>query len=45
MNFLLLSQLPHVQQSRAQYDAMLSLGDRKPHRVAAFWRRLKALVS
>jgi hypothetical protein len=46
MNFaLLLSQLPHVQASRAHYDAMLSLGAHKPHRVATFWRSLKAFVS
>ncbi|SIT45801.1 conserved hypothetical protein [Paraburkholderia piptadeniae] len=46
MNFaLLLSQLPHVQESRAHYNAMLSLGAHKPKRAAAFWRSLKALVS
>jgi hypothetical protein len=46
MNFaLLLSQLPHVQESRDHYDAMLSLGVDKPHCLAAFWRRLKAFVS
>jgi hypothetical protein len=45
MNFLLLSQLPRVQVSRAHYDAMLSLGASQPHRVTAFWRRLKAFVS
>ncbi|AJZ56808.1 hypothetical protein OI25_7564 [Paraburkholderia fungorum] len=46
MNFgLLLSQLPHVQESRAHYDAMLSLHDREPHKFAAFWRGLKALIS
>ena len=46
MNFaLLLSQLPHVRQSRAHYDTMLSLGADKPHRLAAFWRSLKAFVS
>ena len=46
MNFgLLLSQLPHVQESRVHYDAMLALHARKPHQFAALWRRLKTLVS
>ena len=46
MNFgLLLSNLPHVNESRAQYDAMLSLQTRETHRLAALWRRLKALIS
>lgn len=46
MNFgLLLSNLPHVDDSRAQYDAMLSLQPRETHRLAALWRRLKALFS
>jgi hypothetical protein len=46
MNFgLLLSQLPHVQESRVHYDAMLSLQPREPHRFAAFLQRLKALIS
>ncbi|MFM0165910.1 hypothetical protein PQR39_36440 [Paraburkholderia sediminicola] len=46
MNFgLLVSQLPHVQESRVHYDAMLALQAREPHRFAAFWQRLKALVS
>jgi len=46
MNFgLLLSQLPHVQESRGHYDAMLALHAREPHRFAAFWRRLKTLIS
>jgi hypothetical protein len=45
MNFgLLLSQLPHIQESRGHYDAMLALHERKPHRFASFCRRLKALV-
>jgi hypothetical protein len=42
---LLLSQLPHVQESRAHYDTMLSLDPRAPHKFAAFWRGLKALIS
>jgi hypothetical protein len=46
MNFgLLVSQLPHVQESRVHYDAMLALHAPEPHRLAAFWLRLKALVS
>jgi hypothetical protein len=46
MNFsLLLSQLPHVQESRAHYDAMLALHAPEPHRFAAFWQRLKTLIS
>jgi hypothetical protein len=42
---LLLSQLPHVQESRVHYDAMLALHAREPHQFAALWRRLKTLVS
>jgi hypothetical protein len=42
---LLLSQFPHVQESRVHYDAMLALHAREPHRLAAFWLRLKALIS
>jgi hypothetical protein len=46
MNFgLLLSQLPHVRESRVHYDAMLSLQVREPHRFAAFWQFLKTLIS
>jgi hypothetical protein len=46
MNFgLLLSNLPHVDDSRAQYEAMLSLQPRETHRLAAFWHSLKALIS
>lgn len=46
MNFcLLLSQLPHVQESRAYYDAMLSLHAREPNTFAAFWQRVKTLIS
>jgi hypothetical protein len=42
---LLLSQLPHVQESRVHYDAMLALHAREPHKFIAFWQRLKALIS
>jgi len=47
MNFgLLLSNLPHVDdKARAQYDTMLQLQPHKPHLLATFWHRLKALVS
>ncbi|WP_188131079.1 hypothetical protein [Paraburkholderia panacisoli] len=46
MNFgLLLPQLPHIRESRVYYDAMLALHAREPHKCAAFWQRLKALVS
>lgn len=46
MNFgLLLSKLPHVEESRVHYDAMLTLHANESHRFAAFWQRLKALVS
>jgi hypothetical protein len=46
MNFgLLLSQLPHVQESRVHYDAMLALHAPEPSKFATFWLRLKALLS
>jgi hypothetical protein len=46
MNFgLLVSQLPHVQESRVHYDAMLALHAPTRHTFAAFWQRLKNLVS
>ena len=46
MNFgLLLSQLPHVNESRVRYDAMLAMHAREPHKFVAFWQRLKALFS
>ncbi|WP_205791655.1 hypothetical protein [Burkholderia sp. Ac-20353] len=47
MNFgLLLSKLPHIDESRSNYDAMLSLkSGESHHRFAAIWHRLKALVS
>ncbi len=46
MNFgLLVSQLPHVNESRVHYDALLALCPRKPHAFAAFWQRLRKLAS
>jgi hypothetical protein len=46
MNFgLLVSKLPHVQESRTHYDAMLALHAPEPHKFAAFWQRLKTLIS
>ncbi len=46
MNFgLLVSKLPHVQESRAHYDAILAPHAREPHKFAAFWQRLKTLIS
>lgn len=44
MNFgLLLSQLPHVSESRSKYDAMLSLDIRQPV-LARLLNHLKSLV-
>ncbi|WP_179092051.1 hypothetical protein [Burkholderia ubonensis] len=44
MNFgLLLSQFPHVTESRSNYDAMLSLDNRQPV-FARLLNRLKSLV-
>jgi hypothetical protein len=46
MNFgLLVSKLPHVQESCAHYDVMLALHALEPHKFAAFWQRLKTLIS
>ncbi|MEX3936441.1 hypothetical protein AB4Y32_32500 [Paraburkholderia phymatum] len=46
MNFgLLLSNLPHVKESRDYYDAMLSLHQCSAHRLTNFWLGLKALIS
>jgi hypothetical protein len=46
MNFgLLLSQLPHVQEARVHYDAMLSLQARGPHKLVVLWHALKSLIS
>jgi hypothetical protein len=42
---LLLSNLPHIDEARAQYDAMLSLQFRESHRLATFWKRVMALIS
>jgi hypothetical protein len=45
MNFgLLLSQLPHVPESRAHYDAMLSL-DPRPSAIVRLLKRIKAFFS
>jgi len=41
---LLLSRLPHVQESRVHYDSMLMLHVRDTHAFVPFWRRLKARV-
>jgi hypothetical protein len=46
MNFgLLVSQLPHVQESHAHYDAMLALHAREPRRFVVLWHAIKARVS
>jgi hypothetical protein len=46
MNFgLLISQLPHVQESRVYYDTMLALHAPVPHKFATFWQRFNILVS
>jgi hypothetical protein len=46
MNFgLLVSRLPHVQESRLHYDAMLSLDYASRHRGAAFWRAIQRFIS
>jgi hypothetical protein len=34
---LLVSQLPHVQEARVHYDAMLSLDARRPGKLATLW--------
>ncbi|WP_197422912.1 hypothetical protein [Burkholderia sp. ABCPW 14] len=41
---LLLSQLPHVDESRVQYDAMLSLESAGKAASASIWQRLKKLI-
>ncbi|SAK65406.1 hypothetical protein [Caballeronia ptereochthonis] len=45
MNFLLLSQLPRVDESRRHYDAMLHLEARenRARAPARIWRRLTAI--
>ncbi|WP_181969886.1 hypothetical protein [Paraburkholderia sp. DHOC27] len=46
MNFgLLLSQLPHVQEARVHYDAMLSLQAREPRKLAALSHTLRHPLS
>jgi hypothetical protein len=46
MNFgLLLSQLPHVQESRLHYNTMLALHAREPRKFTMLWRRFKAFFS
>ncbi|WP_180970628.1 hypothetical protein [Burkholderia sp. WAC0059] len=42
---LLLSKLPHVEESRSHYDAMLSLRPPGAPRIGLLWQRLKGLVS
>jgi len=42
---LLLSQLPHVEESRVHYDAMLATHVSEQHRFAALWNSIKALIS
>jgi hypothetical protein len=46
MNFgLLLSHLPHPQESHTHYDAMLALHAHEPRKLAALWQRFKAFFS
>jgi hypothetical protein len=46
MNFgLLLSHLPHVNEARPHYEAVLSLEAARPHRLANLWRRIKSRFS
>jgi hypothetical protein len=42
---LLVSQLPHDQESHAHGDATLSLPSGDQHKFAALWQRLKTLFS
>jgi hypothetical protein len=42
---LLLSHLPHVQESRPHYEALLSLEPVRPHRLASAWRWIKSRFS
>ncbi|MGX7001446.1 hypothetical protein [Caballeronia sp. KNU42] len=45
MNFgLLVSHLPHVQESRLHYNTMLSLDSTSRHRCANAWRALRTFV-
>jgi hypothetical protein len=45
MNFLLLSQLPRVDESRSHYDAILNLDERHARAgvLRRFWRRVIAI--
>jgi hypothetical protein len=45
---LLLNKLPHVQESRAYYDTLLSLGTGVPDKIttlSAFWTSIKTRFS
>jgi hypothetical protein len=42
---LLVSNLPHIEESRPHYEAMLSLHEREPHKFVAFWRNLKRFIA
>lgn len=42
---LLLSNLPHVEESRSHYYAFLSLQPRQPGSFRTLWLRVKALAS
>ena len=45
MHFLLLvSHLPHVQESRLHYDTILSLESTSQHRCASAWRAFRKFV-
>jgi hypothetical protein len=42
---LLLSHLPHVNEARPHYEALLSLKPARPHRLASLWRWVKSRFS
>lgn len=42
---LLLSKLPHLDESRTHYEALLSLQPQRMGGISALWQRLKALVA
>jgi hypothetical protein len=42
---LLLSHLPHLQESRPHYEALLSLEPARSHRLASLWRWVKSSFS
>ena len=42
---LLLSNLPHLDESRTHYEALLSLRPQRISGISVLWQRLKALVS